>query len=158
MSNEWTDQLAGARMQVDQRFQDTLEASSFTSQEWGLVMTAIDWDIENPKTPEEAELVADTDQLSEIIPELENIQNQMGGAQRPVEEGPDTRGFLGRIKRYVHDLTSNASGESSKKRYNDAVELVEGYTIELQSYLEERGRWEEICAAAASEYGQSAAE
>jgi hypothetical protein len=158
MSNEWTDQLAGARMQVDQRFQDTLEASSFTNQEWGLVMTAIDWDIENPDTPEEAELVADTDQLSEIIPELENIQNQMGGSQRPVEEGPDTQGFLGRIKRYIHDLTSNTSSQSSKKRYNDAVELVEGYTMELQSFLEERGRWADVCAAAASERNQSAAE
>jgi hypothetical protein len=158
MSNEWTDQLAGARMQVDQRFQDTLEASSFTNQEWGLVMTAIDWDIENPETPEEAELVADTDQLSEIIPELENIQSQMGGSQRPVEEGPDTQGFLGRIKRYIHDLTSNTSSQSSTKRYNDAVELVEGYTMELQSFLEERGRWADVCAAAASEQNQSAAE
>jgi hypothetical protein len=158
MSNEWTDQLAGARMQVDQRFQDTLEASSFTNQEWGLVMTAIDWDIENPDTPEEAKLVADTDKLSEIIPELENIQSQMGGAQRPVEDGPDTSGFLGRIKRYLHDLTSNTSGQSSKKRYNDAVELVEGYTVELQTFLEERGRWQEICAAAASEQTQSTTE
>jgi hypothetical protein len=158
MSNEWTDQLAGARMQVDQRYQDTLEASSFTNQEWGLVMTAIDWDIENPETPDEAELVADTSKLSDIIPELESIQRQMGGAQQPVEEGPDTTGFLGRIKRYVHDLTSNTSGQSTEKRQNDAIELVEGYTMELQSYLEERGRWEDICAAAASEQSQSTAE
>ena len=158
MSNEWTDQLAGARMQVDQRYQETLDGSSFSNQEWGLVMTAIDWDIENPENPEEAELVPDTHKLSDIIPELENIQQQMGGASQPVEEGPDTSGFLGRIKQYVHDLTSDASGESSQKRYNDAVELVEGYTMELQSYLEERGRWEDICAAAASEQSESAAE
>jgi hypothetical protein len=155
MTNEWTDQLAGARMQVDQRFQETLEASSFTSQEWGLVMTAIDWDIENPEQPDEAELVADTDKLSEIIPELENIQKQMGGAQRPVDEGPDTSGFLGRIKRYIHDLQSGSSGESSTKRLNDAEELVNGYTLELQNHLEERDRWEELCELAAAEQSQS---
>ena len=158
MTNEWTDQLAGARMQVDQRFQETLEASSFTSQEWGLVMTAIDWDIENPEQPDEAELVADTSQLSEIIPELENIQTQMGGAQRPVEDGPDTSGFLGRIKRYIHDLQSGSSGQSSTKRLNDAKELVDGYTLELQNYLEERERWEELCELAAAEQGQSTPE
>ena len=151
MTNEWTDQLAGARMQVDQRFQDTLEASSFTNQEWGLVMTAINWDIENPEDPDEATLVADTDQLSDIIPELENIQRQMGGSQQPVEDGPDASGFLGRIKRYVHDLTSDGSSQSNQKRYNDAVELVEGYTLELQNYLEERGRWEELCDVAVNE-------
>jgi len=155
MTNEWTDQLAGARMQVDQRFQETLEASSFTSQEWGLVMTAVDWTIENPDQPEEATLVADTSKLSEIIPELENIQQQMGGAQRPVEEGPDTGGILGRLKRYVHDLQSNSSGGSSTKRFEDAKELVDGYTVELQSYLKERGRWEDICQAAAAEQNQS---
>jgi hypothetical protein len=158
MSNEWTDQLAGARMQVDQRYQETLDASSFSNQEWGLVMTAIDWDIENPETPDEAELVADTSKLSEIIPELESIQQEMGGSQRPVEEGPDTSGFLGRIKRYIDDLTANGSSESSEKRYNDAVELVEGYTMELQSYLEERGRWADVCAAAASEEEGTTAE
>ncbi|WP_302080172.1 DUF5799 family protein [Salinibaculum rarum] len=158
MTNEWTDRLAGARMQVDQRFQETLDASSFTNQEWGLVMTAIDWDIENPEQPDAATLVADTSKLSDIIPELENIQQEMGGAQRPVEKGPDTSGIFGRLKRYIHDLQSNSSGESSRKRFEDAKELVDGYTVELQSYLEERGQWEDICQAAAAEQNHSSAE
>jgi len=151
MSDDWTDRLAGARMQVDKQYQDTLEASSFTSQEWGLVMTAVDWEIDDPENPEEATLVADTSKLPDIIPELEQIQSDMGGAQRPVADGPDTGGLLGRVRQYVRSLSSHTSGEPTEKRLADAKELVEGYTLELQQFLEERGQWADICQAAADQ-------
>jgi hypothetical protein len=147
MTDDWTDQLAGARMQVDQQYQETLDASDFSNQEWGLVMTAVDWEIENPEDPENATLIADKSKLPDIVPELRNIQQEMGGSSTPVDEGPDTRGFLGRIKQYIHHLQAGTDG-SSEKKIADAKELVEGYTRALQEYLEERGRWEDICAAA----------
>lgn len=157
MSDDWTDRLAGARMQVDQRYEETIEGSSFTSQEWGLVMTAVDWKMDDPENPEEAELLADTSKLSEIVPELERIQSEMGGSQQPVEEGAGNGGFLGRIQQYIDHLRSNRSGESAEKRLADATELVDGYALELQAFLEEHDRWEEICAAAASQESESTA-
>jgi len=153
MTDDWTDQLAGARMQVDQRYQDVLDASDFSNQEWGLVMTAIDWDIENPEDPEEATLVADKSKLPDIVPELRTIQKEMGGSPTPVEEGPNTEGFLGRLRQYVHHLRGD--NESSEKKLGDAEELVDGYTLELQEFLEERGRWEDLCAAAARQQKQA---
>jgi len=153
MTDDWTDQLAGARMQVDQQYQETLDASDFSNQEWGLVMTAVDWEIENPENPDEATLVADTSKLPDIVPELQNIQQQMGGSPTPVEEGSGGRGFLGRIKQYFDHLQPD-SGGSDQKKLGDAEELVEGYTMVLQEYLEEHGRWEDICDAAAK-YQQS---
>jgi len=153
MTDDWTDQLAGARMQVDQQYRETLEASDFSNQEWGLVMTAVDWEIENPEDPDEATLVADTSKLPDIVPELRNIQKEMGGSPTPVEDGPNTRGFLGRLQQYIHHLRSG-TGDSGEKKLSDAEELVDGYTLVLQEYLEEHGRWEEICAAAVK-YQQS---
>jgi len=150
MAEDWTDQLAGARMQVDQQYQDTLEASEFSNQEWGLVMTAVDWEIDDPENPEEATLVADTSKLPDIVPELRSIQKEMGGSPTPVEDGPNTRGFLGRLQQYIHHLRAG-TGESSQKKIADAEELVEGYTLTLQQYLEEHGRWEDVCAAAAKQ-------
>jgi aryl-alcohol dehydrogenase-like predicted oxidoreductase len=57
MSDKWTDMLAGARMQVDQQFQSRLERSEFTNQEWGLVMTAVEFEIQNADDPENARAV-----------------------------------------------------------------------------------------------------
>jgi hypothetical protein len=72
----------------------------------------------------------------------------MGGSPTPVDEGPNTRGFLGRLKQYIHHLQSGTDG-SSQTKVADAEELVEGYTLVLQEYLENHGRWEDVCAAAA---------
>ena len=38
--SEWTDAIVGERMAVDNQFTDRVTASRFSSQEWGLIMTA----------------------------------------------------------------------------------------------------------------------
>jgi len=151
MADKWTDMLAGARMQVDQQFQERLEQSDFTNQEWGLVMTAVEFEVLNADDPEEAQLVADREQIRQIIPELDSIQREMGGAARPVESNPDGSGMFGRIKQYLGFLSDDTSDETNQERLATAKVLVDEYTEQLEAYLRERGRWEEIRQAAAEQ-------
>ena len=147
MRDQWTDRLAGARMQVDQRFQPRVEQSQFSSQEWGLIMTAVEFDIEAPQDPEAARMVARTEKLEQIIPELENIQQQMADGQGP---RADSGGLVSQLKS-LKDSFTGGSGPDAEEREAAAVVLVEDYAAELQDYLVERGRWESICDAAASQ-------
>ena len=144
MSGDWTDRLAGARMQVDQQFQDRVAESEFTSQEWGLIMTAVEFEIDDPGDPEAARLVADTSKFGDIVPELENIKQEMGAQQPPRETGGE--GILGRLRQLF-----GSSGEETttdEERLDEARSLVEAYASALQRHLEARGRWEEIREAA----------
>ena len=150
MSDQWTDRLAGARMQVDKRFSDRVTDSRFTNQEWGLIMTAVEFDIDDPTDPETAELVATTDQLGEIIPELGKIQEQMGGSPEPVESGPSGGSIFGRVRQYIDGLTTDSREGNEREKLAAATELVEEYTVELQQYLEEQGSWEDLCSRAAA--------
>lgn len=149
MADDWTNRLAGARMQVDQRFDDRVLASRFTNQEWGLIMTAVEFDIENPEDPESAELIAKTDHLEDIIGELGQIQRQMGGSPEPVDKGPGGGLILGRLRRYLDGLKTDSRGGNDREKFVAASELVEEYAEELQAFLEEEGRWENVCEAAA---------
>jgi hypothetical protein len=151
MADKWTDMLAGARMQVDQQFQERLEQSDFTNQEWGLVMTAVEFEVLNADDPEEAQLVAEREQIRQIIPELDSIQREMGGAARPVESNPDGSGMFGRIKQYLGFLSDDTSDETDQERLATAKVLVDEYTEQLEAYLRERGRWEEVRQAAAEQ-------
>jgi hypothetical protein len=149
MADDWRDQLAGARMQVDQQFQERLEQSDFSNQEWGLIMTAVEFEVEHPADPDRAELVADTSQLDQIFPELERLQDQMGG---PMGGGGDTRGSGGVLSAFK-DLLGGFSGSGSgvgvdQERMDAATGMAEEYATDLQAYLEKRGRWEDIREAA----------
>jgi hypothetical protein len=150
MTNDWTDSLAGARMQVDQQFEHRVEASEFTSQEWGLIMTAVEFDIHEPGDPERAELYADTENLPEIVPELERIQREMGGSPTAVEEGHGS-GITGRIRQMVDSLTADRDTSGDSERLAKAETLVQDYAEDLQTYLEKRGRWDELRQAASEE-------
>jgi hypothetical protein len=142
MSEAWRDRLTGARMQVDQQFRSRIRNSQFSNQQWGLVMTAVEFQIENATTPENARLVADTEQLPQIMPELEDIPQAMGGQPRRDSSGG---GLLGRVR----ELFGDGDGESVDQEKLDAArQLAEEYADTLQSHLEQEGRWADICAAA----------
>lgn len=147
--SEWTDQLAGARMQVDKQFRDRVLESNFSNQEWGLVMTAVDWEVNDAADPEAAELVADTSRLPDIVPELERISQQMGsvGAGGGGRGRGQSRGLLGRLRGFVSSLTGGGGG--SEARLREAETLVEDYADALQEHLEKQGRWGDIRSAAA---------
>jgi hypothetical protein len=145
---EWTDHLAGARMQVDQQFHERVRGSRFSNQEWGLIMTAVEWEVRNPEDPEAAELVANTSQVAEIIPELDRIHDQMGAAG-PMGGGGSSGGLGDRVRSLFGSLTGNGSGATDEERIADAESLVQDYARELQAFLEKRERWEDIRQAAA---------
>lgn len=144
MSQEWTDRIAGARMAVDQQFQARIRDSRFSNQEWGLVMTAVEFDIERPDDPASAELVAHTDTVEQILPELDNLPRGMGGT-------PDTSksGSSGGVLKRFRGLFGGSGTEPASVDQEDleaARRLVEAYTDELQAYLIEEGQWEDVCA------------
>lgn len=148
----WRDRIVGARMAVDDEFADRVEASSFSRQQWSLVMTATEFDIEDAEDPERAHIVATTDQLDSVIPELDEIETQMqsmggGGGQR---SGGSGGGIFSKIKDTL-GLQNGSKGSEDDERKREAVQLVGEYAEMLQEYLEERGRWEEIRSIAAGE-------
>jgi len=143
MTGEWRNNIAGARMQVDQQFNDRILASEFTNQEWGLIMTAVEFDIVGAEDPETATLVADTENVRHVIPELENIPRGMGG--QPGQGGRDSSGGL------LGSIRGLFGGGDSKDEHKleAAAALAEEYATELESYLREQDRWEAVCASAA---------
>ncbi|MEF8814848.1 MAG: DUF5799 family protein [Halovenus sp.] len=151
MANDWTERLAGARMQVDRRFNDRVLDSRFTNQEWGLIMTAVEFDIDNPEHPGQAQLVAKTDHLEDIIGELDSIQREMGGSPTSVDGGPAGNNIFGRLRQYLAGLKTNSGGGNDREKLLAASKLVEEYATELQQFLKEQGRWEDICERAARE-------
>jgi hypothetical protein len=147
---DWTDRLAGARMQVDQQFQDRVMNSQFSNQQWGLIMTAVEWDIRQPDDPEAAQLVADTSHLEDIMPELDRVQEQVAGATSPREGGGPGGGLIGQLTEFLGSLT-DAGGSDTDDQLREAKSLVQDYARELQTFLEDRGSWEDIRESAAAD-------
>jgi len=145
MANDWTDRLAGARMQVDQQFNDRLVQSQFTNQEWGLIMTAVEFDIENPEDPAEAQLVARTGKVEHIMPELEKVSQHAG----PGGGGGGGRDSGGGLLEGIRSLLGGGSGGSDGEKLQAATDLADEYASELQQHLENQGRWVSICRSAA---------
>lgn len=135
----WQDRLVGARMSVDTEFDDRVEASSFSRQEWGLIMTATEFDIEDGDEPR---LYADTGHLEDIMPEVQKMtaQGPMGGQQQ--DSGG---GILGKVTSALG--LGGDDGEDLSDQVAEAEQLTQQYADELQSHLESRGTWEDIVAA-----------
>jgi len=135
-------------MQVDRQFENQVRNSQFTNQQWGLIMTAVEFRIEDPETPAEATLVADTGKVEHILPELENIPQGMGGSGqgRPGAGGQSGSGLLGRLR----GLFAGGSDDTvDEETLSAATALADEYAVELQGFLEEEGQWEEVCDHAA---------
>ena len=153
VTGNWTDRIVGERMQVDKEFSEKVAASHFSRQQWGLIMTAVEFDIENPEDPDAARLVADTSKLPSIAPELERMEQRggaggMGGmadAAKVDEESDDSSGgFLGGVK----DALGIGGGTNEREQLAAAEEMAQMYADQLQDKLEARGKWETVRAAA----------
>ncbi|OYR39083.1 hypothetical protein DJ82_11655 [Halorubrum sp. Ib24] len=144
--SEWTDAIVGDRMTVDNQFTDRVSASRFSSQEWGLIMTATELEIEDAADPEEARIVADTSSLPAIMPELENVRSQvaaMGGAPDRGDGGGAGGGLVDSIKGAL-GLGGSGGGGGSDEELAAAEQLVQEYADELQAHLEDNGKWEQV--------------
>lgn len=141
-SSDWTDAIVGERMAVDQQFSSEVQESSFSNQEWGLIMTAAEFEIENADDPEEARIVPDTSKVAGIMPEVENMDQQMGSAGDPAD-GNGGEGFLSSVKKSL-GLGGDGGGGASPERLEAAEELLQRYADALQTQLAEKGRWEQV--------------
>ncbi|MGQ3330267.1 DUF5799 family protein [Halorubrum sp. FL23] len=149
--SEWTDAIVGERMTVDNQFTDRVSASRFSSQEWGLIMTATEFEIEDAGDPEDARIVADTSSLPAIMPELENVRSQvaaMGGAPGGGDGrgGGSGGGLVDSIKGAL-GLGGGGSDGPSDEEVDAAERLVQEYADELQAHLEDVGKWEQVRVA-----------
>jgi len=137
----WTERIAAERMQTDQEFADRVADSPLSSQQWGLVMTAVEFDIDGPEDPETAELVVDARKLSSVMEEIRRIgDRQPGSAATSDSDG----GILDSVK------GAFGVGEPSDQLRETAEALSEEYARALQSRLEERDRWADVCDRAQS--------
>lgn len=137
MGQEWTDRIVGARMAVDKEFGDRVKRSDLSRQQWGLVMTAVEFDIEHPDDPERARIVADTDNLSAIMPELDTIGN-MTAMGSP--ESDRSGGIFASVK----DALGFGGDSVDDEKRETAEQLATEYADQLQQHLEQNGSWEEI--------------
>lgn len=138
--SDWTDRIVGDRMAVDQEFNDRIRASEFSNQEWGLVMTAVDFEIEDADDPEQARIVADTESLPQMMPELAKVRQGMGPGGPGAGGGADSgTGVLDAIRGAL-----GMGGDDDAERLDAAERLVDEYAAALQQRLEEKGTWDEI--------------
>jgi hypothetical protein len=111
-------------------------------------MTAVEFDVEGADDPETASMVADTSKLSSVMGQIEQMDegrgSTMGGGSGG---GGGGGGFLGSVT----DALGLGGGNSALQE--EAEELAGEYAEALQDRLEDRGRWEEICAAVAESEG-----
>jgi hypothetical protein len=134
MSN-WTDAIVGERMALDRDFSDRVRESEFSNQEWGLIMTATEFEIEAAADPDRARIVADTSNLPEMMPELENVRSQMsGGGGESSESVVDT----------IKSAFGLGGDDGDDERLETAERLVQEYAEELQERLESKGKWQRV--------------
>jgi len=145
MTDEWTDRIVGDRMTVDQAFTDRVQSSQFSNQEWGMIMTAVEFDIENPDSAEHARLVADTSNVPTIIPELDKMDQRVTG---PGGGKSDSGGIIGNVKNALGLGESDDDDAADAERIAAAERLAQEYADELQAHLEERDKWDDVRSAA----------
>ena len=137
---QWTDMIVGDRMAVDREFSQRVADSRFSRQEWGLIMTAVEFEIEHPDDDEQAKLVADTSKIRQVMPEMENIQSQMNSmAGKPSKK--ESKGIFSSVK----DALGMGGGSGIDKDKLAAAEgLAQEYADELQTRLESQGKWARV--------------
>lgn len=135
--SEWRDAIVGDRMRVDQEFAERVRGSGFSNQQWSLIMTAVQLELEG--TGEDATIVADTSRVPDIVPELDRITEQMGAAQ------PGGRKAGG--SSLVDSLKSSlglGGGSVDEEMVREAEQLASAYASALESHLRENGRWDRV--------------
>lgn len=143
MTGDWTALIAAERMELDAEFADRVAASTLSSQQWDLVMTAVEFEIETPETPAEATLVANTDRVPAVAEEFDRVERA-----KPGGSPGGGRGDGGILSRVLGAL-GGGGGDGEDDRLEAAETLAAQYADRLEEKLREGGRWETICERAA---------
>ena len=141
--SNWTDAIVGERVAVDQQFSSEVRDSSFSNQEWGLIMTAAEFEIADADDPEAARIVPDTSKVAGIMPEVEKMSDRMGGMGGG-GGSKNKSGITSTVKNALGLGGSKNDGGADTERVNAAEELLQAYASALQEHLEEKGRWEQV--------------
>ena len=149
----WTDRIVGERMTVDQEFSQRVQDSRFSSQQWSLIMTATEFEIEGADDPDRARIVANTEKVDQIIPELENVDQQMGAMGGQGGGGGGASSSAGGVVDSILGALGlgGDGGDDREEKLRAAEQLTQEYAEELQSQLESKGRWESVRQAAAGD-------
>ncbi|MDG5758940.1 DUF5799 family protein [Natronococcus sp. A-GB1] len=148
----WTDRIVGERMTVDQEFSARVQDSRFSSQQWSLIMTATEFEIEDADDPDRARIVANTEKVDQIIPELENVDRQMGAMGGQGGGGGASNSSGGVVDSILGALgLGGDGGDEEEEQLRAAEQLTQEYADQLQSQLESKGRWESVRQAAAGD-------
>ncbi len=142
--SDWTDAIVGDRMTVDREFTDRVVNSRFSTQEWGLIMTAAEFEIEHADDPERARIVADTTKLPAIMPELENVRSGMAAMGGPAAGAGSGGGSGGGILDSIKGALGLGGDDANDEELAAAEALVQEYADRLQEHLEENGTWEQV--------------
>ncbi|MFC6798210.1 MULTISPECIES: DUF5799 family protein [unclassified Haladaptatus] len=145
----WRDRIVGARMTVDNLFADRIAEAQLTRQEWGLIMMAVELEIEHPEDPDQARLVANTEKLPDIVPELDNIRQQMEGGMGGPPQKKQSGGMMKSVKSAL-GLGSNEP-DVDEAEIRNAERLAQEYADMLQKHLQENGRWDDVRRVAAEQ-------
>ena len=140
--SEWQEMIVADRMTVDQAFTERVQASEFTNQEWGLIMTATEFDIEHADDPEAAQLVADTTAIESIMPEVESIRSQRG-PMAGGESSTDGTGVVESIKGAL-GLATDEDDDVDRAKVAAAESLAQAYAEELQAHLKSNDNFERV--------------
>jgi hypothetical protein len=146
MTNGWQDTMVGARMAVDRTFAGRVQSSELSRSQWGLVMTAVEFEVENADDPDAARMVADTSKLEHVVPEMQNVDDQMSQMR-----GGSTGGRGGMVDGIKNALGLGGGDDDGEELEATAAQLAQEYADELQAHLEDEGRWDEIRQAAAND-------
>ena len=114
--SHWTDSIIGERMAVDQAFADRVRASQFSNAEWDLIMTATTLEMTNAEDPEAARIVANTDNVAGVIPELDTIRSQ-------------TAALAGQSAERTHGSNGDSSIRSSRRLDSVVIPMATARSI-----------------------------
>jgi len=143
--SDWTDAIVGERMAVDQQFAAEVRDSPFSNQEWGLIMTAAEFEIVDADDPENAQIVPNTEKVAGIMPEVEKMDQGMGGAPGGAGGSGGGGGGDGVFSSVKDALGVGGGGDGGEpERIDEAEALLERYAEALQDHLTEKGRWEQV--------------
>jgi len=132
--SDWRDRLARYRLRADREFEDRIREAALDRRQWNLAMTAVTFRFADADDPAAAELVADTTNLDDVLPEM-----------RAVGEEDDDGGLLDGVT----SALGLDDGEDPLKQ--EAERLVEEYTDELGAILKRENAWDDLRRAAAED-------
>jgi len=143
--DDWQDMIVGDRMTVDSEFEPRVEDSRFSRQEWGLIMTATEFEIEDEGAT--ATIVADTEELAGMMPEIEKVADM--GPMGATSDDDSGGGLLDSVFDAIGLGRDDDDDDGiDEDKLQEAERLVAEYADALQAHLESEGRWDEVRAAA----------